>query len=348
MYACPVGIDTGKLVKELRSREHGRRAEQVALRLAKRWGAVERSARGMLRAGALMRGVPVRGAARLSRAAAGAELVPDWPANMPHPAPARLPETSRTGAQAVYFPACVNRIFGHARGQSHSLSLPGALVAISDRAGLPVWIPGDVAGRCCSVPWNSKGYIEGARFMANKIVDALWQWTDEARLPVVVDASSCTLGLKDDVESHLSEENAARHAELTVIDSIEWVHDHLLPRLSVERRLRSAAVHPPCAVRHLGLARKLDAVARALADEVTTPIASTCCGFAGDRGFLHPELTASATAGTRSEVAGRRFDAYLSSNRTCEIGLQQATGGTYASFVYTLEELTRDGAGPRP
>ena len=76
---------------------------------------------------------------------------------------------------------------------------------------------------------------------------------------------------------------------------------------------------------------------------MTTPLASTCCGFAGDRGFLHPELTAAATRGIVAEVAGRRFDAHVCSNRTCEIGLQQATGGAYASFVYTLEELTRDG-----
>jgi D-lactate dehydrogenase len=344
MYACPVGIDTGKLVKELRRREHGRAAEQLGLQLAKRWAAVEHAARGALRTGGLMPGAPMRGIARLARAAAGAERVPEWPANMPHPAQS-LPKTSRAGAAAVYFPACVNRIFGRAHGQPRGPSLPAALVAASARAGVPVWIPGDVAGCCCSVPWNSKGYAEGAHYMANKIADSLWRWTDEGHLPVVVDASSCTLGLREDVESQLSEENAERHAKLAVIDSIEWAHDRLLPRLRVGRRLDAVAVHPPCAVRHLGLARKLDAVAHALATEVTTPVASTCCGFAGDRGFLHPELTASATRGTAAELAARRFDAYLCSNRTCEIGLEQATAGAYASFVFALEELTRDGAG---
>lgn len=346
MHACPVGIDTGKLVKELRGREHSRRDERVALQLAKHWGAVEHSARGTLKTGGVLPSLPLRGAARLARAAFGAELVPEWPANMPHPAPARLPKTSRTGAEAVYFPACVNRIFGHPRGARRKLSLPAALVAVSARAGLPVWIPDDVGGRCCSVPWNSKGYADGARFMANEIVDALWRWSDEGRLPIVVDASSCTLGLTDDVGAHLTDENAGRHEQLTVLDSIEWVHDRLLPRLPLERRLGSAVVHPPCAIRHLGLARKLDALAHALADDVTTPLASTCCGFAGDRGFLHPELTASATRGVAAELAGRRFDAHLCSNRTCEIGLQQATGSAYASFVYALEELTRDGAAP--
>jgi D-lactate dehydrogenase len=298
----------------------------------------------MLKTGGGLTGLPVRGAARLARTAFGAELVPEWPDNMPHPAPSRLPKTERAGAEAVYFPACVNRIFGHARGASRALSLPAALVAVSARAGLPLWIPSDVPGHCCSVPWNSKGYADGARFMANKTIEALWRWSDEGRLPIVVDASSCTLGLADEVREHLDEENAGRHERLTFLDSIEWIHDRVLPQLRVDRRLGAIAVHPPCSIRHLGLARKLDAVAHALAEDVTTPLASTCCGFAGDRGFLHPELTAAATRGVAAELAGRRFDAHVCSNRTCEIGLQRATGRAYASFVYTLEELTRDGA----
>jgi len=72
-----------------------------------------------------------------------------------------------------------------------------------------------------------------------------------------------------------------------------------------------------------------------------TPASANCCGFAGDRGFLHPELTRSATAEEAAEVAERDYDAYLGSNRTCEIGLNLATGKDYASFVYLLDELTR-------
>jgi hypothetical protein len=63
--------------------------------------------------------------------------------------------------------------------------------------------------------------------------------------------------------------------------------------------------------------------------------------FAGDRGFLHTELTRSTTTDEADEVRRREFDAYLGGNRTCEIGLNLATGRDYESFVYTLEELTR-------
>ena len=103
----------------------------------------------------------MRGAADAARSLFSDELVPSWPRNMPPPAPAKLPRTSREGAAAVYMPACVNRIFGPPPTTGQGLPLPEAMVAVSARAGMPVWIPDDVAGNCCSVPWASKGYTRG-------------------------------------------------------------------------------------------------------------------------------------------------------------------------------------------
>ena len=82
-------------------------------------------------------------------------------------------------------------------------------------------------------------------------------------------------------------------------------------------------------------------MAAALADEVTRPVYGTCCGFAGDRGMLHPELTDSAGEEQAAELAGREFDAYLCSNRTCELGMTRAIGHEYASFLFLLESGTR-------
>src|SRR5512134_3531888 len=36
---CPLGIDTGKLIKELRGREHSERAQETATRVARHWAA---------------------------------------------------------------------------------------------------------------------------------------------------------------------------------------------------------------------------------------------------------------------------------------------------------------------
>ena len=342
VLTCPVGIDTGRLVKRLRADRHSPRAERVALRLAGRWASVERAARAGLRAGGGLGAAPMRGVTRAARKALGDELVPQWPPNMPRPAPARLPPTARDGAAAVYLPACVNRIFGRARnGDGERPSLPEAMVAVSERAGLALWIPDDVDGYCCATPWSSKGYAAGARRMANHTVSALWRWSDGGELPIVCDATSCTLGLATDAVPLLSEVNAERHASLRIVDSIAWARERLLPRLRPKRRLATATLHPPCASKHLELDGDLLAIARELAEEVVVPVTTTCCGFAGDRGLLHPELSLAATRDEAGELAGRTFDAAFCSNRTCEIGLEQGTGRTYESFVFALEELTR-------
>jgi D-lactate dehydrogenase len=335
--ACPLGIDTGKLVKELREEKHSPRAEALAMRAAKSWGAVEKASRAGLRLGG-------PAARRTKRGAA-----------LPPAASGKLPATRRERASAVYVPSCTNRIFGRpdadgpksgeigGKSAHRRRGLAEALVEVSARAGAPVWIPDDVAGSCCGLPWGSKGFGEAQRHKANEMVGQLWRWSGEGELPVVIDAASCTHAIAEPGDGVLSAENAERLAKLTILDSVDWAHDRLLPNLEVAERIGSATVHPTCATRQMGLAPRLRALAAALADEVYVAPSSTCCGFAGDRGFSHPELTAAATAEQASELTGRRFDAHLSSNRTCEIGLSRATGEPYESFVFLLERLTRGG-----
>ncbi len=313
--ACPVAIDTGTLIKDLRGHEHGPRAQNAALQVARHYGLAERAARLGLRA------------ARLAPRRLHGRAVPP-------PAATRMPRTERSGAAAVYLPACINRIFGRVGGTGSAPegpTLPEAMVAVSARAGRPLWIPDDIAGHCCGTPWSSKGYADGLAEMAARTAAALRRWTDDGALPVVMDASSCSLGLRENIA----------HDGVEVIDSVSWVHDHLLEHLEVTHRLGSVVVHPTCATGHLGLSGKVAAVAGRLADEVVVPAATRCCGMAGDRGWLHPELPAAALADTAAELEGRGFDACLSSNRTCEIALQQVTGRPYESLVFTLEALTR-------
>jgi D-lactate dehydrogenase len=335
--ACPVGIDTGKLVKELRAERHTERSERAALAAAKRWHTVERASRAWLKLGG--------GLARRTKRGKG----------LPGPASPQLPATDRQGAAAVYLPSCTNRILGHTAdgpktgagvgfsARRRPKSVVEAMVEVSGRAGLPVWVPVDVAGSCCGLPFGSKGFGEAHAFKANALVDSLWRWSGEGELPVVIDAASCTQSVAEPGDGVLYEENVERLGKLEVLDSVAWVHDRLLPKLEIVGKVDSATVHPTCATRHMGLAPRLRTLASALADDVYVAPSATCCGFAGDRGITHPELTATATSDQADELSGRHFDAYLSSNRTCEIGLSRATGEPYESVVLLLERLTRSG-----
>jgi D-lactate dehydrogenase len=268
------------------------------------------------------------------------DLMPGWLPNIPPPAPPKVPTTSREGAAAVYFHACVNRIFGDS-DRSQELTLPEAMVAASARAGLPLWVPDDLAGSCCATVWHSKGYHNGNKYMANKIVEKMYEWSDGGKLPIVCDASSCTYGITSEILSYLSLQNAERHKQLKILDSVAWAHDHLLPKLTVHHKVGSVVIHPVCSVEHLQLAGKLQKIGEALAEMAVTPIYSTCCAFAGDRGFLHPELTQSATSEEVHEIGDEQYDKYLCSNRTCELGMNLATGKDYRSVIFLLEELTR-------
>lgn len=342
--ACPVGIDTGTYMKNFRHQRHSRREERIAKLAANRFAVLEAAARGTLRAASVMPDALLTGVTRLVRKVISPELVPEWLPGTPGAASMPLPGTSREEAAAVYYAACVNRIF--AGPGKHDKPLPQAIVDVSNRAGLPVWLPDDMAGSCCATIWHSKGYEAGNAVMANRIVERAWEWTGHGRLPLIVDASSCTLGIAQDIVPYLTETNRARHAAMTILDSIVWASDHLLPRLSVTSHRDSTVIHPTCSMRHLGVVENLRQVAEACSHKVTQPAWAECCGFAGDRGMLHKELTESASARESAEILAGDYDSYVSANRTCEIGMQFNTGKPFRSVMMDLEWATRESPDP--
>jgi D-lactate dehydrogenase len=341
--ACPVRIDTGQLTKRLRADRHSRAGRTAAAAVASRLAAAEAVLRAGLRAGHAVSALfGTRAMTAVTRAwgLLAGNPSPVWSAEMPRAAKRPLPKTPAEGARAVYFPSCISRTMGALPGEPSDLSLADAVVAVAGRAGVPVLVPDDVDGTCCGVPFSSKGYVEAHALAAARAVERLYRWSDGGRLPVFVDTSPCTLGLRE-ARSSLSEETRTRFDALTILDVVEFVHDTLLPELSVAAREPSAVLHPVCSVTKMGLTAKLEAVARACAESVVVPPDAGCCGFAGDRGLLVPELTAAATRIEAAEARAAGAAGYWSSSRTCEIGMTRATGTIYRSIVFLVERATR-------
>jgi D-lactate dehydrogenase len=312
--ACPVGIDTGLLVKRLRRESHSPTRQEFVRLVARHFSVAERLARLALAAGRLVR------------------------RDLPPPARTGLPVTPRTGASGVYFPSCVSRVVGPHDAAEPPLS--ALLVEVSGRAGLPLWIPPDTPGHCCGLPFSSKGFDRAASLAVNRTVEALWRWSDGGDLPVVVDSSPCVDALGRARET-LSAPNRDRLERLRLMDSIEFAHDEVLPRRPPERLGGRVALHPVCSVQRMNLTGKLLRLAQACAETAEIPFSAGCCGFAGDRGFTRPELTRAATRLEAREVAGGGYDGFYSSSRTCEIGLARATGETYRHVWALLELATR-------
>ncbi|OJV83426.1 MAG: FAD-binding oxidoreductase [Cellulomonas sp. 73-92] len=330
--ACPVSINTGLLVKRLRREGAARTANAVWGQAARHWAGTTRVAAALLD---VARAVPeplVTGANVVARRALGADNVPLHSAELPgggvrraRPAPSAVPE-------AVYLPACVNAMFGPAGGGA---GVQAAVEALCARAGVTLLVPEGVDSLCCGTPWSSKGLADGLAVMRRRTLDALRAATRDGALPVICDAASCTEGIVHALEEDLG-------SPLTVIDAVQFVADRVLPRLpSGQRRVASLVLHPTCSSTRMGLNPALSTVAAAVADEVRVPDDWGCCAFAGDRGMLHPELTASATAREAASVAAIGGDAHASCNRTCELGMTRATGQEYRHVLELLEEVTR-------
>ncbi|MFI5180149.1 MAG: FAD-binding and (Fe-S)-binding domain-containing protein [Thermoanaerobaculia bacterium] len=341
--ACPVAIDTGQLTKRFRAARHAALSRRIAAALATRFSVIEPLLRTALRAGhfgeSLLGARAMTAITKAIGAIAGEDL-PLWSAGLPRAARTKRGKTDGTHAFAVYFPSCLSRTMGPLPGEPDDLSLMEAMVALGVRAGVPLFVPEDVEGTCCGVPFSSKGYDEAHAIAANRAIARFWRWSDGGRLPVVVDTSPCTHGILQARES-LSEENRLRFDSLRILDVVAFVHDLLLPRLAVKQKEASAVLHPVCSVTKMGLSKKLEAVAAACAERVTVPSSAGCCGFAGDRGLLFPELTESATRAEAAEVRAAGAAGHWSSSRTCEIGLTRATGEVYRSFVFLVERATR-------
>ena len=258
--ACPVGINTGDLTKHLRTDLTTPRSQKNALWLSDHFTGVEKSLGTMIRLAHLIE--PVIGASSITSVSVLAEKIsgltlPKWNPAVPH-VPARLPVTQQSGANLVYFPSCISRRLGVP--QPGMKSLAETMVTVAARAGVTLWIPANVHGNCCGMPFGSKGYTAAYKATRLRTLKHFWEWSEHGRLPIVIDTTSCTYTLRQykDNLSALSDEERDIFEKLSLLDGLEMMHDILLPKLNTKQVAESVILHPNCSARKLNPTRKND------------------------------------------------------------------------------------------
>jgi D-lactate dehydrogenase len=346
MTSCPVKIDTGAFVKELRSAGHGPWARRVARVAARHMAATAAAARLGLRSVRLLRALPGGGALLSALTRPLQRLLPDLVPHvsrdlpLPDAAPPLPSFPSEEGRRVVYFPSCLTRILGRLPGEGGAEPAE-AMLTVLRSAGFSVVIPSGMQGLCCGMPFASKGFPEAAEQAAGRSADALWRASREGQDPVVTDASPCAGTLKDLAVAALA--RSGRNLRLYDFPGF-WANEVLSSLPSPSRRRGASVLHPTCTLVKMGGLADLVRVAAAHSDRVVVPDSAECCGFAGDRGFLAPELTNRATRAEAAEVAALDEGAstgYFSTCRTCELGMARATGRPYRSVVALVLEATR-------
>ncbi|TLP79872.1 FAD-binding and (Fe-S)-binding domain-containing protein [Nesterenkonia sphaerica] len=338
--ACPVFINTGDLVRRLREENSTRLQQHAWNTAAQSWGTASRAGALALTVSNMVPSPLPTGTSAVARSVLGAETVPLYTKDLP-PGGRRRSVIRHPQAEFVWFSSCTNTMFGanpESDIQPEAPGVAGAFRRLCAQAGIALRTPRDIPALCCGTPWKSKGQSSGYQQMRTKVLKSLNDATVGGSIPVVSDASSCTEGL----ESLLAD------SELEVIDAVAFTADTLLPALTEKgllpivdaSRIPSLALHPTCSSTRGGSNAALTQIAEAVSGTVYIPDSWSCCGFAGDRGMLRPELTASATAVQAVEVREFGAHAHASTNRTCEIGMSRATGEPYRHIIEILEDVT--------
>ena len=340
--ACPVGINTGDFIKHLRAKSI--KNEKPAHWVAEHFALAETAIGWSVRLGHAAE--KVMGANGVKAISVAAEklldtTLPKWNHSIPAPiSNFRALSAFRGERDFIYFPSCISRQLGTPKLQiTNYSSLTETLLTIASRANISLVTPPDVTGYCCGMPFASKGYTSTYRSMLHKTLLNFWNWSEGGKYPIVIDTTSCTYSLRT-CSDDLRAEDRELWKPLTILDSLEFLHDHILPRLDIHPLDEDIILHPNCSARKLGLDSKLLSIAQKCVRSATVPLNLGCCAFAGDRGLLFPELTASATEKESAEVLARDYDGYYSSNIPCEIGMSEATGKDYLGIVYLVDRAS--------
>ena len=342
--SCPMGINTADLTHLVRQQQlpPSSLGYQIGDYAAHHFAAVKRGLRPVLSLADTAHSlIGTRLMSRITQGMHHALGIPQWFPSMPKAyrykgtrvVPASVayktdPEANPTKRQVVYFPSCINQTMGLPSKSKEEQALVNKMIAVLHKAGFEVIFPEGMEQLCCGTIWESKGMMEIADRKLHELEEALWQASDAGRIPVLCDQSPCLHRMRQHIQ------------RMKLYEPAEFIYTVLRPYLEFTPTTRPVAVHITCSMRQMGLGPTLVALARLCSTEVLVPEEIGCCGFAGDRGFTHPELNAYALRKLRPQIEAHGITLGYSNSRTCEIGLSTHSGVPYVNIAYLVDECT--------
>jgi D-lactate dehydrogenase len=311
--ACPVGINTGDLTRQLRA-VNNRPWQGIAAFIARRFSV----AAGISRLG-------------LGVGSVFGALLPRWHKAMPtanYRSMVNQYAADKGLTPLIYLAACSGRVMAPAANSKDKRSLQQVSASLLQKAGYQLIVPDGIDSQCCGMPFQSKGQFAAAEFKQRELEQWLLKVSNNGDIAVFSDTSPCSLTLRDKLDPRLR-----------LYDSVDFLHDQVLPKLNITPLNEPVALHITCSASQLGQAGKLQQLLAACSNNVVIPEGINCCGFAGDKGFVLPQLNASALSGLQQQVSG--CSQGVSTSRTCEIGLSGHAGIEYQHIVYLLDRCSK-------
>lgn len=333
--SCPMHINTGELTHDIRQAElpKGCKGYQLGDFAARHFAGIKNSLRPVLTladtAHAVMGTTLMTSLTRGMHQTLG---IPLWTPAMPKAYRIRKQLRSHITAKpdkVVYFPSCINQTMGLARKSPEEMALVDKMVSLLQKGGFEVIFPDNMDKLCCGTIWESKGMMDIADRKSKELEEALWKASEEGRYPVLCDQSPCLHRMRETIK------------KMKLYEPAEFIYTFLRDRLIFTPTDEPVAIHITCSMRRMGLADTIINLAKLCSKHVFVPEEIGCCGFAGDRGFTHPEVNAYALRKLRPQLEEKGIQRGYSNSRTCEIGLTTNSGVPYVSIAYLVDRCTR-------
>ena len=231
--------------------------------------------------------------------------------------------------KVVYFPSCINQTMGLEAHSPEKQALTDEMLSLLHKAGYEVIFPKNMSNLCCGTIWESKGMPDIADRKAAELETALYEASEQGKYPVLCDQSPCLHRMRHTIQ------------KVKLYEPAEFITTFLEDRLEFTPTNQPVAVHITCSMRKMGLAESIVNLAKRCSTNVLVPEEIRCCGFAGDKGFTHPEVNAYALRKLRPQIEKAGIPMGYSNSRTCEIGLRTHSGIPYQSIVYLVNQCTK-------
>jgi len=333
--ACPVDINTGKIIKVLRSENNSATSKNIAAFISSNFAQTISFIKLGLDFASFVHGI--FGTKFMYSVSSflrkiSFNKIPMWNEYLPKTSDKLLINNFENAKPSVvYFPSCINRTFGLPKNTNEIESLTTVIHKLLLKAGYNIIYPNNINNLCCGMPFESKGFFEEADKKSNELLNELIKSANNYEFPILFDTSPCLYRIKDFIKSNPA------FKEIKIYEPVEFISEFLIPKLEIKKVNETIVIHSTCSSTKLGLKDKFKTIAEQLSENVIIPEHIECCGFAGDRGFSHPELNQSALKNLKQQIPINCREGF-STSKTCEIGLSSNSGIEYKSIFYLLDK----------
>ena len=329
--SCPMGINVGDLTHDIRQEElpAGSLGYKIGDYAANHFAGIKSSLRPVLYLANVAHSM--LGSGMMTSVAKGLHSagMPLWTTAMPKPFRLHKIEQKEEPLKVVYFPSCINQTMGTAKNSPDTTPLVEKTVQLLQKAGYEVIFPEKMDSLCCGTIWESKGMMDIADRKSAELETALYKASEQGRYPVLCDQSPCLHRMREVM------------TKVKLYEPAEFIYTFLRERLEFTPIDTPVSIHVTCSMRRMNLGNTIIDLARLCSRNVFVPEEVGCCGFAGDRGFTHPEVNSYALRKLKPQLIKEGIEVGYSNSRTCEIGLTTNAGIPYVSIIYLVDQCTK-------